>query len=120
MSTNLTSREVAEAAAAAAESKSATDIVIIDVQSRLSLTDYFVIATAQNLRQVKAVTDAVEEQLRNMGLSVSRREGTSEGHWVLLDYVDVVVHVQDSEARDYYDLPRLWRDCPITTYSAVA
>jgi len=116
----LTPLEMAQAAAAAADEKSAQDIVIIDVHERLSLTDYFVVATASNVRQVKAITDAVEERLRSLGVKVAKREGTGEGSWVLLDFVDVVVHVQDEQARGYYDLPRLWRDCPITRYSEVA
>ena len=117
---NLTSLQLAELAASAADDKSATDIVLIDVQSRLSLTDYFVVATASNPRQVRAITDAVEEKLAAAGAKVTRREGTDEGKWVLLDFSDVIVHIQDIEARDYYDLPRLWRDCPIQRFARVA
>lgn len=112
--------ELALAAASAADEKSGRDILIIDVHKRLSLTDYFVVVTASNARQVKAIIDAVEEKLRKLGVKVAKREGTSEGQWVLLDFVDVVVHVQDEEARGYYDLPRLWRDCPTTRYPEVA
>lgn len=115
----VTPRQMAEAAAAAADDKSAKDIVIIDVHEKLSLTDFFVITTAANSRQLKAVIDAVEERLRSMGVKVAKREGNTEGQWVLLDFIDVVVHVQDEAARNYYDLPRLWRDCPITKYSGV-
>lgn len=117
---NLTSLQLAELAAVAADDKSASDIVLIDVQSRLSLTDYFVVATATNPRQVRAITDAIEERLAAAGAKVTRREGTDEGKWVLLDFTDVIVHVQDVEARDYYDLPRLWRDCPIQRFARVA
>jgi ribosome-associated protein len=99
----VSSLQMAELAAGAADEKSATDIVLIDVQSRLSLTDYFVVATAANPRQVRA-----------------RREGTNEGKWVLLDFTDVIVHIQDAEAREYYDLPRLWRDCPMQPFARVA
>jgi len=119
MGSTVNTLEFAKAAAAAADEKSGRDIVIIDVHERLSLADYFVVATASNARQVKAVSDAVEEKLRAMGVKVAKREGTSEGQWVLLDFVDVVVHVQDEQARDYYDLPRLWRDCPTTRYPEV-
>ena len=116
----IASLQMAELAAAAADEKSATDIVLIDVQSRLSLTDYFVVATAANPRQVRAITDAVEEKLAEIGVKVTRCEGTNEGKWVLLDFTDVIVHIQDAEAREYYDLPRLWRDCPTQPFARVA
>jgi ribosome-associated protein len=104
--------ELATIAAVAAEDKLATDVLAIDVSEQLVITDIFLLASAPNDRQVKAIVDAIEEALLAKGAKPVRREGTREGRWVLLDYVDVVVHVQHSEEREYYSLERLWRDCP--------
>ncbi len=99
-------------AVAAAADKKANDIVVLDVSDQLVITDCFVIASAPNERQVQAIVDAVEEKLREHGVKPTRREGTREGRWVLLDFTDVVVHVQHSEERGFYGLDRLWKDCP--------
>jgi ribosome-associated protein len=104
--------ELAIAAAIAAEDKLATDVVALDVSEQLVITDVFLLASAPNDRQVKAIVDAIEEALLGLGAKPVRREGTREGRWVLLDYVDLVVHVQHAEEREYYSLERLWRDCP--------
>ena len=105
--------ELAAAAAVAAEEKLATDVLALDVSEQLVITDVFLLASAPNDRQVKAIVDAIEEALMAKGAKPVRREGTREGRWVLLDYVDVVVHVQHSEEREYYSLERLWKDCPV-------
>ena len=110
--------ELAAAAAVAAEEKLATDVLALDVSEQLVITDVFLLASAPNDRQVKAIVDAIEEALMAKGAKPVRREGTREGRWVLLDYVDVVVHVQHSEEREYYSLERLWRDCPSIELSA--
>ena len=104
--------QMAQVAARAADDKLATDVVVLDVSEQLVITDCFVIASAPNERQVNAIVDAVEEQLRLAGHKPVRREGTREGRWVLLDYVEVVVHIQHSDERDFYGLERLWKDCP--------
>jgi len=104
--------ELAEAAVSAAADKLASDLVILDVSDQLVITDCFVLASAPNDRQVRAVVDAIEESLLQLGTKPVRREGEREGRWVLLDYVDIVVHVQHSEERTYYSLERLWKDCP--------
>jgi ribosome-associated protein len=108
------SREMALAAAQAAADKKAQDIVIIDVAEQLVITDAFVIASAPNERQVQAIVDAIEERLLELPEKAKpvRREGERAGRWVLLDYVDVVIHVQHSEEREFYALDRLWKDCP--------
>jgi ribosome-associated protein len=106
------SRERAVAAARAAASKLGADIVILDVRKLIVITDYFVVATGGTERQVRTIVEAVEKALRDAGERPVRREGQSEGRWVLLDYVDVVVHVFAQEERGYYDLERLWRDAP--------
>ena len=103
---------MAEVAARAADEKLATDVVVLDVSDQLVITDCFVIASAPNERQVNAIVDNVEEKLRLAGHKPVRREGTREGRWVLLDYVDVVIHIQHSDERNFYALERLWKDCP--------
>jgi ribosome-associated protein len=107
--------EMATVAARAAASKLADDVVVIDVSDQLVITDCFVIASASNERQVNAVVDEVEEKMRDAGYKPARREGTREGRWMLLDYVDIVVHIQHQDERDFYALDRLWRDCPLVT-----
>jgi len=106
--------ELALAAAQAAADKKANDIVILDVSDQLAITDAFVLASAPNERQVQAIVDAVEERLLGLPEKAKpvRREGQRSGRWVLLDYVDIVVHVQHSEEREFYALDRLWKDCP--------
>ncbi|MDP9092602.1 MAG: ribosome silencing factor [Actinomycetota bacterium] len=112
------SRELALVAAHAAADKLATDIVLIDVSDRLAITDVFVIATGNNERQVEAIVDEVEQKLRLVGSKPLRREGRRDGRWVLLDYADVVVHVQHAEERVFYSLERLWKDCPFIPFTA--
>lgn len=99
-------------AAWAAAEKQATDIKLIDVSDRLGLTDIFVIASAANERQVRSVVDAVEAALDQIDVDPLRREGEGLSRWVLLDYNDIVVHAMHVEERTFYDLERLWRDCP--------
>ena len=112
--------ELTVLAAQAAADKLAADIVLLDVSERLVITDVFVIASAPNERQVESIVDEVEEKLRLHGAKPTRREGTREGRWVLLDFVDVVVHVQHAEERAYYALERLWKDCPTIPFVDVA
>ena len=104
---------MATVAARAAASKLAQDVVVLDVSEQLVITDCFVIASASNERQVNAIVDEVEEKMRLAGYKPARREGTREGRWVLLDYIDIVVHVQHSDERSFYALDRLWQDCPL-------
>ena len=106
------------AAAEAASDKLATDIVAIDVSEKLVITDVFVLCSAQNERQVRAVVDGVEERLHALGAKPLRREGESEGRWVLLDFGDIVVHVQLAEERIHYAIERLWKDCPFIALPA--
>jgi ribosome-associated protein len=110
-------RELALVAANAAADKLATDIVLIDVSERLVITDVFVIATGSNERQVEAIVDAVEENLRGAGVKPLRRECRRDGRWVLLDYAEIVVHVQHAEERVFYGLEKLWKDCPIIEFT---
>lgn len=104
--------ELARAAAAAADDKQATDIVAFDVSDQLVITDVFVLCSGANPPQMSAIRDAVEEKLLGLGAKPVRREGEREGRWVLLDYADIVVHIQHVEERAFYALERLWSDCP--------
>jgi ribosome-associated protein len=105
--------EIATAAALAAADKLATDVVALDVSDQLVITDIFLLASAPNDRQVRAIVDAIEERLRGLEVKPIRREGEREGRWVLIDFGELVVHVQHDEEREYYALERLWRDCPL-------
>ena len=104
--------DLAKVAALAAEDKLASTITAIDVSDQLALTDVFVIVSAPTDRQVGAIVDEVEDKLRDAGARPVRREGERDGRWVLIDYGDIVVHVQHDEERDFYELERLWKDCP--------
>jgi len=106
--------ELALTAAQAAADKKAQEIVILDVADQLVITDAFLLASAPNERQVLAISDAIQESLLGLPEKAKpvRREGERAGRWVLLDYVDIVVHVQHTEEREYYALDRLWKDCP--------
>ena len=103
---------IARIAAQAAYDKKAENIVLLDVSEHLVITDIFLIASADNERQVGAIVDAIEAALDEIDVDPIRREGNREGRWVLLDYFDIVVHVQQDEERSLYDLERLWSDCP--------
>lgn len=104
--------ELVRIAATAASDKLATDIIAYDVSEQLVITDAFVLCSAANDRQVRSIVDEIEEKLAKVGAKPVRREGEREGRWVLLDYIDIVVHVQHSEERVFYGLERLWKDCP--------
>lgn len=110
--------ELAVAAAEAAGDKLAQDIVAIDVSDHLVITDIFVICSGNTERQVKAIVDSIEERLHGIGVKRIRREGHAEGRWVLLDFGDIVVHAQLAEERVFYDLERLWGDCPMVELPA--
>ncbi|MFZ6003824.1 MAG: ribosome silencing factor [Actinomycetota bacterium] len=106
-------RKWAIAAARAAAEKLGRDVVVLDVAEVLALCGWFVIASAANDRQVKAICDEVEQQVRQAGGPKPKRiEGLADRQWVLMDYGDVVVHVFQQDQRDFYDLDRLWADVP--------
>ncbi|MGX5691578.1 ribosome silencing factor [Dermacoccus abyssi] len=105
--------ELTQAAAQAAADKLATSIVALDVSDQLAITDTFVITSAESERQVNAIVDAVEEALLPLGSKPVRREGRASGRWVLIDFGDIVLQAFHEEDREFYDLERLWQDCPV-------
>ena len=117
----LTPRDYAIIAARAADDKKATDIVVQNVGEVISVTEYFVIVTAANNRQVNAIVDAIEDAEREeAGIKPLHREETRDGSWELLDYGSVVVHVFQPETREYYRLEALWNDAPVMDLAAEA
>lgn len=108
-----TSREQAAVAARAADEKLGRNIGVIDVSDVLAITDIFVIVSADNERQVAAITEEIEDEMTAVGLEPKRREGNREMRWVLLDYGSIVVHIQRDAERDFYGLDRLYADCPV-------
>ena len=109
--------ELAHAAAEAAADLLAEEIIALDVSEQLVITDVFIVASADNDRQVRSIVEAVEERLKSLDAQPVRREGLKEARWVLLDFGEVVVHVQHAEERAYYALERLWKDCPTIPFT---
>ena len=113
-STHRPARELAAFAVEAMQSKKATDITVIDLRDVSGVTDFFVLGTGGSDIQVRAIAEAVRQQLKEQADERPwKREGTQHNQWVVLDYVDLVVHVFDRERREYYDLERLWGDAPV-------
>ncbi|WP_305091889.1 ribosome silencing factor [Prescottella sp. R16] len=110
---------MARIAALAADEKLASDVVVLDVSEQLVITDCFVIASADTERQVNSIVENIEDKLREAGHKPVRREGTREGRWALLDYVDIVIHVQHTDERNFYALDRLWKDCPVVPVEGI-
>jgi ribosome-associated protein len=104
---------LAHAVATAAEDKLAQDVVAFDVSEQIGIADVFLLCSGASDRQVRAVVDAVEKALHEQVGRPLRREGEREARWVLLDYGDLVVHVMQTDDRQYYALERLWKDCPV-------
>jgi len=117
--------EMTQIAATAASDKVAENLVALDVSEPFVLADTFLIVSGRNERQVSAIADGIEEAMHLAGHKLLRREGKSTGRWVLLDFGDIICHVMHEEDRVFYDIERLWKDCPaislagITTEAAV-
>ena len=109
--------EITQVAASAVIEKIGTDLIAIDLSEQMVLSEVFLIATGQNFLQVDAIADEVERQLIAIGEKPARREKGAE--WILLDYSDLVVHIQSPQLREYYMLDRLWNDCPTIDLDAV-
>lgn len=114
---NLTPQQVARKIAAAASDKKARDILLLNMENLSPLTDYFIIASADNVTLVKAVADNIEEKLAEEGILPSHTEGYAEGHWILMDYGDCVAHIFLEEDRDFYNLEQLWADAPSESFA---
>lgn len=102
-----------EAAALAAYDKKAENVVALDVSGHMPLADVFLIASGSNERHVNAIAEGIEDALLQQGAKALRREGMRDGRWALMDFNDVIVHVMHDEERTYYELERLWKDCPV-------
>jgi len=113
----LTPELIAIEAARAADDRKAIDVRVMDMRKALGITDFFVIASGSSERQVRRIMDTVQEKLREKESRPARREGEKYGRWVILDYVDVVVHIFREEERSFYDLERLWQDAPSVDWS---
>ena len=96
-----------------ASEKLATDIVMLDMRSAFSFTDYFVILTGETRRQIRALLDDIEQTMEEAGMYLHHIEGTADGGWVLLDYGDLVVHVFGPEEREFYQIESLWSHAPV-------
>jgi ribosome-associated protein len=117
MTISSKTREITQVAAYAIIDKIGTDLIAIDLSEQLVLSEVFLIATGQNAAQVDSIADEVERKLIAIGEKPARREKGAE--WILLDYSDLVVHIQSTELRKYYMLDRLWNDCPTIELDAV-
>jgi len=113
-------RELAAAAATLADEKKGTDIRVYDVGEQIKVADYFVVVTATSRPHVKALYNELHVRLKAAGEHHSRAEGAEAGWWVLLDYVDVVVHILQDEAREYYGLDTLYEECEQLDWRSVA
>lgn len=112
MSATPQSLSVLARAVEAATDKGAEDPVALDVSEIFPLADIFLLLSGRSERNVQAIADGIEEVLNTSGTRTIRREGRTEGRWILLDFGDIIVHVFHQEERGYYDLERLWKDCP--------
>ncbi len=104
------SRELAADIVRALEDKKGEDIIVIDLRDITVFTDYFVIATGNNVPQVQAMSDAAGDAMTKNGVEVTNVEGYQSANWILMDYGDVIVHIFDKESRSFYDLERIWKD----------
>lgn len=96
----------------AANDKKAVNPIVLDIQELTSFTEFFLITNGTNIRQVQAISDGINEELRKSGTRAVRVEGYNTAEWILMDYGDFVVHIFEEKAREFYDLERLWRDAP--------
>jgi ribosome-associated protein len=115
--TDTATHDLALLAAEAADAKKASDIVLIDMRGIVAYTDWLIVATGQTPRQTKAIAEEIRKRIKEeTGLFARRTEGEREGEWVLMDYLDIVVHIFTPQSREFYRLDRLWREAPQERY----
>jgi ribosome-associated protein len=112
----MTTLELARKIATLADDKKGQDILLLDMEKLSFITDYYVIVSANNTTLVKAIADYIEDKLGEIGLFTKHKEGYSEGHWVLMDFEGVVVHVFLETEREFYNLEQLWADAPSESF----
>ncbi len=108
--------QLAKAIVDVASDKKAADIMLLDIRDVTTIADYFVICSGNNLRQIQAIADAIDDELGKQGANVLHREGTAETGWLLLDFGDVIVHIFGVKEREYYRLERLWSEAKTVVY----
>lgn len=105
--------DAVKTAVAAAEDKQAENIQVLDMRETFPITDYFIIMSGSNTRKLRAIAGNVEEELAKVGIKPYMREGTPDSAWILLDYIDFVLHIFRNEEREFYQIERLWKDAPV-------
>jgi ribosome-associated protein len=108
--------QLARAAVDAASDKKASDVLLLDVREITTIADYFVICSGNNVRQIQAIADSVDEELRKQGAWLINREGVADTGWLLLDFGDIIVHIFGPKEREYYRIERLWSDAKTVVY----
>ncbi|HEY4384846.1 MAG TPA: ribosome silencing factor [Ktedonobacteraceae bacterium] len=108
--------QLAKVAVDAASDKKASDVLLLDIRDVTTIADYFVICSGSNIRQIQAIAEAIEEELRKQGAGLFAREGTGETGWILLDFGDIIVHIFGPQEREYYRLERFWSDAKTVVY----
>ena len=107
---NIEPLKIAQRAVEIASDKQASDIILLDIQSVATFADYFVLLSADSMRQINALVEDIALQLKTEGVNIGHKEGTPDGGWVLLDYGDVLIHIFSPEEREYYRLEELWKE----------
>ncbi len=112
--------DAVKVAVAAAEDKQAENIQVLDMRETFPITDYFIVMSGSNTRKIRAIAGNVEKELAEVGLKPYMREGTPDSAWILLDYIDFVLHIFRTEERDFYQIERLWKDAPVVKLTGEA
>jgi ribosome-associated protein len=107
-------------AVAAAEDKQAENIQVLDMRETFPITDYFIVMSGSNTRKLRSIAGNVEEELAKVGIKPYAREGTPDSAWILLDYIDFVLHIFRNEEREFYQIERLWKDAPLVKLTGEA